>query len=70
MIMTPPATCNNTGISPNKIPAMIAATTGSQSLDADTKAGEKYFRHQLKILCPKIVEKMDSNKPTTTALIP
>ena len=38
------------GISPNRKAAKIAATTGSQSLEADTKAGEKYLRHQLKIL--------------------
>ena len=70
MIMAPPAICNKTGSSPNKKPAIIAAATGSQSLEADTNAGEKYFRHQLKILCPKIVEKTDNNNPTTTALIP
>ena len=42
---------------------MTAATTGSHSLDADTKAGEKYFRHQLKMLCPRIVEKTASSRP-------
>ena len=50
--------------------AKNAATTGSHSFDADTKAGEKYFKHQLKILCPNMVEKTDNNKPTTIALIP
>lgn len=70
MIIAPPAICNKTGSSPNKKPAIIAAATGSQSFDADTNAGEKYFKHQLKMLCPKIVEKADSKSPTTTALIP
>ena len=37
--------------------AIIAAATGSHNLDADTKAGEKYFKHQLKMLWPKINEK-------------
>ena len=50
--------------------ARMAATTGSQSLDADTKAGEKYLRHQLKILWPRMVENNASSKPTTTALKP
>ena len=38
----------------------MAATTGSHNLEADTKDGEKYFRHQLKILCPKMVENIDN----------
>ena len=46
----PPASCILPGISPNRKPARIAAATGSHSLDADTKAGEKYFKHQLKML--------------------
>ena len=62
--------CGNTGSSPNKKPAKTAATTGSQSFDADTNAGEKYFKHQLKMLCPKIVENTDNSNPTITALIP
>ena len=70
MIRTPPIICNKTGASPKRKLARIAATTGSQSLEADTKDGEKYFRHQLKILCPKIVEKIASSRPTTMALGP
>ena len=68
--MIPPTICNKAGNSPNKLAAITAATTGSQSFDADTNAGEKYFKHQLKILCPKIVEKTDNNRPTITALTP
>ena len=48
----------------------MAATTGSHSLDADTKDGEKYLRHQLKMLCPSIVEKIASNNPTQMAFHP
>lgn len=50
--------------------AKNAATTGSHNFDADTNAGEKYFKHQLKILCPNIVENTDNNNPTITALVP
>ena len=49
---------------------MIDAITGSHNFDAETNAGEKYFRHQLKILCPKIVENTASKKPTITTFIP
>ena len=51
-------------------PAITAATTGSQSLEADTKEGEKYFKHQLKMLWPKMVENTASSRPTITALQP
>ena len=42
----------------------------SQSLEADTKDGEKYFRHHLKMLCPRMVEKTASSKPTTMVFSP
>ena len=35
---------------------------------AGKKDGEKYLRHHEKILCPMIVEKTASKRPTTTAL--
>ena len=70
MIKTPPIICKAVGISKKRIPAKIAATTGSQSFEADTNAGEKYLRHQLKILCPSIVENSAKRRPTITALIP
>ena len=49
-IRIPPRTWNTVGISAKRTAAMAAAATGSQSLEADTKEGEKYFRHQLKML--------------------
>ena len=54
--MAPPKICRTEGSSRNRNTAIMDAATGSHSLDADTKAGEKYFRHQLKMLCPKMVE--------------
>ena len=51
------------GISENINIAIIADTTGSQSFDAETNEGEKYFKHQLKILWPKMVEKSESRSP-------
>ena len=38
-------------------------------MEADTKAGEKNFRHQLKMLWPNKVEKI-LNKSPTTDMIP
>ena len=38
------------GISPKSIIANREATGGSHSFEEDTKAGERYFRHQLKTL--------------------
>ena len=34
-------------------------------MEADTKAGEKNFRHQLKMLWPNKVEKILNKSPTT-----
>ena len=48
---------------------MIEATTGSQSFEADTNAGEKYFKLQLNKLCPSKVQQIAKSKPTTTAEI-
>ena len=70
MVIAPPRICNMAGISPNKINARIDATTGSHSLDAETKAGEKYFRHQVKILCPSNVEKIPRRSPQIAGFIP
>ena len=69
-IRAPPRICRTAGISPKRKAAITAAATGSQSLDAETKEGEKYFRHQLKMLWPRIVEKMASNAPTMMGLGP
>ena len=69
-INKPPNICSQPGSSPKRKPAITAATTGSQSLDAETKEGEKYFKHQLKILWPNMVEHTASSKPTITALQP
>ena len=69
-ISTPPMIWNAVGISLKRKAAMAAAATGSQSLDAETKEGEKYFRHQLKMLWPRMVEKMARRAPTTMALGP
>lgn len=62
--------CKSAGISENRKIAKTDATTGSRSLDADTNDGDKNFRHQLKILCPKMVEKTLKSKPTTIAETP
>ena len=70
MIISEPIACITDGISANKKAAKKEATTGSQSLEAETKEGEKYLRHQLKMLCPKMVEKTPSNRPTIGALNP
>ena len=40
-IRAPPRICRTAGISPKRKAAITAAATGSQSLDADTKEGEK-----------------------------
>ena len=66
----PPRICRGTGISAKRNAAINAAATGSQSLEAETKDGEKNFRHQLKMLCPRIVEKMASSAPTRMGLGP
>ena len=50
MIIIPPTIVRGFGYSEKTGIAIIAATTGSKSFDADTKDGEKYLRHQLKIL--------------------
>ena len=65
-----PAICRSAGTSLNRKSAKTAAATGSHSLEADTKEGEKNFRHQLKILCPKRVEHTLRSRPTTTDLTP
>ena len=70
MINIAPAICINVGISLNKNIANIADTTGSHSFDADTKEGEKYFKHQEKMLWPKMVENIANRSPTTGALMP
>jgi len=69
-IKIPPNICRRPGYSENSTPAMIVAATGSQSLEADTKEGEKYFRHQLKMLCPRIVEKIARKNPIEIGLNP
>ena len=66
----PPAICRSAGTSLNRKSAKTAAATGSHSLEADTKEGEKNFRHQLKILCPRSVENTASKSPTTTEAAP
>lgn len=70
MVIIPPRICSNAGISPNRTRAIAEATTGSHNFDADTKAGEKYFKHQVKILCPRSVEKIPSRSPQTAGLMP
>ena len=70
MIMIPPKICKMSGISLNKNIAIIDATTGSQSFDAETNDGEKYLRHHEKILCPIMVENSANNIPTTAAEYP
>ena len=62
-MIIPPKIWRGAGISPKSMKAMAEATTGSQSFEADTKAGEKYFKHQVKILCPSKVEKIPSSNP-------
>lgn len=70
MVMIPPTICNMAGTSANRNTANNAATGGSQSFEADTNDGDKYFRHQLKILCPSSVEHTESSSPTTTEAVP
>ena len=65
-IRIPPRIWNTVGISAKRTAAMAAAATGSQSLEADTKDGEKYFRHQENTLWPRMVGNNASRNPMIT----
>ena len=66
----PPAICRSAGTSLNRKAQRQQQPQARTAWEADTKEGEKNFRHQLKILCPKRVEHTLRSRPTTTDLTP